>query len=406
LTDLPPEVDVLVAGSGPAGSATAALLARAGLSVLATDRAEFPREKACAEYMSPEAVRVLARLGVVEAIEKAGAVALEGMKITASRGAMAHGLFAEAGHQPYRATGLSVSRRILDGELVRAARAAGALILERTSVEELLRNQDGICGAIIRDPTGHRRSIRARLTVGADGLRSIVARRLGKRTHGSPRRIAFVAHMAGVQSIGSSAELHFGPISYVGLNKIGNEQTNVAVVVHSEHAGAARGRPEEFFWEVLQEFPAVYQRVRAGQIVRPVLVTGPFAARSQRVVFPGSLLVGDAADFFDPVTGDGIYSALRGAELVAETMIPGLSDSEMVIRGLRRYQRRRREVFAGKWAMERITRYLMCFPRLFDRSVSRLGRHRDMAHTAIGVAGGYVPLRTMLHPAFLARMVF
>jgi flavin-dependent dehydrogenase len=405
LTDLPHEVDVLVAGSGPAGSATAVLLARAGFSVLATDRAAFPREKPCAEYMSPEAVRVLARLGVVEAIENAGAAALEGMKLTASQGATAHGLFAQAGHKPYRATGLSVSRRILDHELVRAASAAGARVIERTSVEELLRDQSGVRGAIIRDPSGRRHSIRARLTVGADGLHSVVARRLGKRTHGSPRRMAFVAHIAGVQSIGSSAELHFGRTSYVGLNGIGNEQTNVAVVVPSEHAVAARGRSEAFFWEALQEFPRVYQRVRAGQIVRPVLVTGPFAARSHRVVARGSLLVGDAADFFDPVTGDGIYSALRGAELVAETMIPALSDSDRAPHGLRQYQRRRREVFAGKWIMERITRYLMYSPRLFDRSVSRLGRHRDMAHTTIGVTGGYVPLRAMLHPSFIARMV-
>ena len=406
MTDLPREVDVLVAGSGPAGSATAALLARGGLSVLATDRAAFPREKPCAEYMSPEAVRVLARLGVVEAIENAGAAALEGMKLTAAHGATAHGVFSQAGHRPYRATGLSVSRRILDNELVRAARAAGARVLERTSVEELLIDQSGVHGAIIRDPTGQRRPIKARLTVGADGLRSIVARRLGKRTHGSPRRIAFVAHLAGVPRVGSSAELQFGLTSYVGLNRVENQQTNVAVVVPSEHAVAARGRSEEFFWEALQEFPPVYQRVRAGRIVRPVLVTGPFAAWSHRVVAPGSLLVGDAADFFDPVTGDGIYSALRGAELVAETMIPALSDSDLATHGLRQYQRRRREVFAGKWIMERITRYLMYFPRLFDRSVSRLGQHGDMAHTAIGVAGGYVPIRAMLHPAFIARMVF
>ena len=113
------QVDVLVAGAGPAGSATATLLARAGASVLVVDRAAFPRDKVCSEYMSPEAVRILARLGVVEALEKAGAFPLEGMKVTAPRGATAHGKFALAGHHPFRATGLSVSRRILDHELLR-----------------------------------------------------------------------------------------------------------------------------------------------------------------------------------------------------------------------------------------------------------------------------------------------
>jgi flavin-dependent dehydrogenase len=119
------------------------------------------------------------------------------------------------------------------------------------------------------------------------------------------------------------------------------------------------------------------------------------------------LLVGDAADFFDPVTGDGIYSALRGAELVAQTMIPALTESGPVSeRSLRQYQRLRRRVFAGKWIMERVTRYLMCSPRFFDRTIARLARYGDMAHTAIGVAGGFVPLREVLNPAFISRIVF
>src|SRR5687767_9687086 len=67
-----PAFDVLVVGGGPAGSATAAFLAGAGHSVLIVDRAAFPRDKACSEYMSPEAVRILARLGVLEQLERAG----------------------------------------------------------------------------------------------------------------------------------------------------------------------------------------------------------------------------------------------------------------------------------------------------------------------------------------------
>jgi menaquinone-9 beta-reductase len=391
---------------GPAGSATAAFLARAGFSVLAADRAAFPREKPCAEYMSPEAVRILSRLGVVEALEEAGAAALEGMKVTACRGATAHGLFALARHRPFRPTGLSVSRRILDSELVRAARDAGAWMVERARVEELLYDGGAITGAVVRDEAGRPHSIRARLTVGADGLRSVVARRMGRRIQGNPRRVAFVAHVAGVQAMGASAELHFGRTSYLGLNRIGRGQANVAVVVPAEQAAAARGRTEEFFFERLAEFPRVHERVKAGKIVRSVLVTGPFAARSRRVVAPASLLVGDAADFFDPVTGDGIYSALRGAELVAETMIPALSEAGPVTaQSLRQYQRRRRQVFAGKWVMERVTRYVMYFPGFFDRIVSRMGRHGDMAHTAIGVAGGFVPPRAILNPGFIARMV-
>lgn len=399
-------MDVLVAGAGPAGSATATFLARWGYSVVAVDRAAFPRDKACSEYMSPETVRILSRLGVVESLEAAGAIALEGMKVTAPRGATLHGKFALASYQPFRPTGLSVSRRILDHELVAAARAAGAIVAERTRVEELLYDRGAIAGAVVRDRTGRRHSLRARLTVGADGLRSVVARLIGHRTHGQPRRVAFVAHMAGVEGIGSSAELHFGESGYLGLNPIGRGRTNVALVLPVERAAPARGRLEQFFSDTLAEFPGIGERVKAGEIVRPILATGPFAAWSGRVVAPGGLLVGDAADFFDPFTGDGIYTALRGAELVAEAAIPALSLSgPLTTDRLAEYRRLRRRVFAGKWMVERLIGYAMYFPRLFERGVARLGRRDGMAHTVIGVAGGFVPAREVLNPVFLARMV-
>src|SRR6185295_6780740 len=211
-------VDVLVVGAGPGGSAAAALLARAGFSVTAVDRAAFPRAKACSEYMSPEAVRLLDRLGVVPELEAAGAAPLHGTRVIAAGGSRLHGRFALAGVTPFRPTGLSLSRRLLDDTLVGAARAAGATVLERTVVEALLYDRGAVAGAVVRDADGRRHTLRARLTIGADGLRSLVARRIGRRRQGHPRRLAFVAHVDGVTGMGDSAEMHVGRQGYVGLN--------------------------------------------------------------------------------------------------------------------------------------------------------------------------------------------
>jgi menaquinone-9 beta-reductase len=398
--------DVLVVGAGPAGSATATLLARAGFSVLVLDRAAFPRDKPCSEYMSPESVRILDRLGVVRALEGAGAMTLEGMKLTAPHGATLHGRFSLAGHQPFRPTGLSVSRRIMDNELVAAAREAGATVLERTCVEELLYDRGAVAGVLVRSVEGRRYSLRARLTIGADGLRSVVARRIGRRTRGGLQRHAFVAHVGGVQDMGSSAELHVSAGGYVGLNQVSADETNVALVIPSERAAPAGSGIEAFFWKTLDEFPGVRKRVQGGQVFGRILTTGPFAVWSRRVSTDGALLVGDAADFFDPFTGDGIYSALRGAELVAETAIAALGwPGTVSVERLANYKRARRRVFAGKWIMERVTGYGMRFPRLFERTVARLGRGEGMADAVIGVAGGFVPARSVLNPVFLARML-
>ncbi|MGN6393243.1 MAG: NAD(P)/FAD-dependent oxidoreductase [Gemmatimonadales bacterium] len=398
-------VDVLVVGGGPGGSATAALLARQGYRVRLVDRAAFPRDKACSEYMSPETVRLLDHLGVVGALEAAGAMPLDGTTVIAPRGGRLLGRFTGA-EAPSRATGLAVSRRTLDHALLEAARAAGAEVSERTVVEELLYDGGAVAGVVARDGAGRRHAVRARLTVGADGLRSVVARRIGRRRHGRLRRLAFVAHVEGVREMERMAELHVGPRGYVGLNRIGGGRTNVAVVVPAERGAGAKGRAEAFFLEAIEAFPGVARRVSGGALARKVLATGPFDAWSGRIVTDGAALVGDAADFFDPFTGEGIYSALRGAELLAESAGAALADGEPATAArLAGYRRTRRRAFAGKWAIERIIGYAMLCPPLFDRAVARIGRRPGMADTLIGVTGDLLPARRVLNPLYFARML-
>ena len=142
------------------------------------------------------------------------------------------------------------------------------------------------------------------------------------------------------------------------------------------------------------------------RIARPFLVTGPFAARSRRVVTHGALLVGDAADFFDPFTGEGICAALRGAELAMETAMAALQSPEpLTAARLAGYVARRRAEFLGKWTVERMIGWGMFSPRLFDRAVARIER-RGWADTLIGVTGDFIPASAVLNPRFLAGMVW
>lgn len=397
--------DVLIAGAGPAGSATAIHLARAGHHVVVVDRARFPRDKACSEYLSPECVRQLDGLGLLPTLRQAGAQPLHGTRVFAPKGASLTGRFAEADPLRTNATGLAVSRRLLDQQLVDAARAAGAEVREQTTIEELVYDGGTVAGAVVRDAQGDRTTIRSRLVVGADGLRSVVARRLGRRRHGMPSRLAFVAHVAGVPGLEGLAEMHVGPEGYVGLNRIGPDLANVALVVPQSRVRAARGRATDYFFELLTRFPGVAGRVRAERLVREVMVTGPFAAWSGRVIADGALLVGDAADFFDPFTGEGICSALQGAVLAADAAHPALLAGGIVTaRTLEAYRLGRRRAFLGKWTVERLVGYGMFVPALFDRAVGRLER-RGLAHTFIGVTGDMLPARAVLNPWFLARMV-
>ncbi|MGH7653158.1 MAG: NAD(P)/FAD-dependent oxidoreductase, partial [Gemmatimonadaceae bacterium] len=201
---MPHAADVVVVGGGPAGAATAWALARNGADVLVLDRAHFPRPKACAEFLSPQARRILAEMGALDALIRSGAPDLEAMTIHAVNGQSFEGRFnAARSCGGERNAALGVRREIFDSILLDRARAVGARVTEGAAVTDLLRDRGGrVVGVRVRDG-GTTREIAARVVVGADGLRSVVGRRLGLiRAARWPRRVGFVTHFSGVEGIG------------------------------------------------------------------------------------------------------------------------------------------------------------------------------------------------------------
>jgi flavin-dependent dehydrogenase len=255
---------------------------------------------------------------------------------------------------------------------------------------------------------GSSRLLRAGLVVGADGLRSVVARRLRlARTGRWPRRIALVAHYDGFGGVGDWGEMHVERgVGYVGLAAVEHGLTNVAMVVPQAHAAAVRADRSAFFERWLRERPQLAPRVAGAKRVTPVLATGPFAAHARRAWAPGAALVGDAADFFDPFTGEGIYAALRGGELLAPFALAalGAARSRDADLALARYQRARRAEFRGKWVVERLIGAAVSYAPAINYFARTLEARKDMADLLVGVTGDFVPAREVLRPAYLLNL--
>ena len=404
------KVRVAVVGGGPAGSATASLLARAGVEVTVLDRARFPRDKPCSEYMSPQASRILDDLGVLDRIERAGAAHLGGMRVRAPNGTTFAGRYAEAiGFRGFRDRGLALRRTVLDGLLLDRARELGATVREGVRVTAL-RHDTAVRanGLDIVDGDGRLRFVGASVVVGADGLRSMVSRRLGLVTvRRAQRRLALVTHFVGVDGLGDVGEMHVEHDGYVGLADVGGGVTNVAVVVPASRARGAAGDPASFIDEWIRKRPQLAPRFRRAVRVTKVLATGPFASAVRRAWAPGAAVVGDAADFFDPFTGEGIYAALRGAELLAPRITDALAahSARAADASLAAYDADRVREFRGKWAVERMIGAAVSFPALMNIAARSLALRPWMANTIVGVTGDFVPPANVLRAGFLLRLM-
>lgn len=396
--------DVVIVGGGPAGSSLAFNLARCGVRVVILDRARFPRPKPCAEYLSPQASRILADMGVLEDVEASGAAQLAGMVIRAPNGERLIGEFEGCTVKGFRDRGLSVRREVLDAIVLSGARAAGAEVREGVRVADVVRDTSGRVRGV-RTIEGE--TIEGGLIVGADGLRSIVARRL--RVAGRarwPSRYALVTHYRGVGGVGRCGEMHVEHGGYVGIADVGGGVVTVALVVPRRRAaGFAAGRGD-FLDHWLASRPQLAGRFAHAARVSPVVATGPFASRARRAHARGAALVGDAADFFDPFTGEGIYAALRGGELLAPYVVRSLGagsarDADAALAG---YDRARRREFGGKWIVEWIIGAVVGSPPLMNRAARVLAARKDMADLLVGVTGDFVPARAVLNLRYITTL--
>lgn len=405
-----PADEVLVVGGGPAGSFTAWALADSGVRVRLVDRARFPRDKPCSEYLSPEASRLLDAMGVLQIVEAAGAARLAGMRVRAPSGETMQGDFAARhGFTAYRDHGLALRRPILDTILLARARAAGVRVDEGVQVVDVLRDARGaVTGAISRAESGARVEHRARLVIGADGLCSVIAARLSlARRARLPRRIAIVAHYAGVRDMAAYGEMHVAADGYLGLAPVGGGLTNVAVVVPASAMRRWPGSPTSLLEHRIARDPAIAVRFSGARRETPVRATGPFASRTRRAWAPGAALVGDAADFYDPFTGEGMFAAMRGAEMLAPFVRAALEapSERRAHDALASYEAARREAFTGKWHVERLIALAVGAPLLLNGAVRAMRRRKSLADLLVGVTGDFVPPSAVLSLPFALTML-
>jgi menaquinone-9 beta-reductase len=394
--------EVLVVGGGPAGAAVGIGLARRGRDVVLVERAPVWRWRACGVFTSPATIRALTRVGVEDADLEAMARRIPAMRVETQTGTRFRLTYGDDGSGRSTAVGLDRSR--LDPHLLELARGAGVDVRDGVTVRAV---RDGV--ATLADGG----VLAARVIVGADGLRSVVARDAGVvRRPPLGDRAALTFHVADPGSGDSHEASRDARIvvfdgGYVGLAPVPGGRVNVGIVLagrrwkerlRAEGAAAVARR-------VMAAIPAADDDPvpwTAPRICDAIEGAAPVGARVARRAGADWLLVGDAAGFLDPFTGEGLHRALRSAELAVDAVDRHLAGDGSALDAYDRSLVRRTR---SKDAVSLLVQAFLEVPRAFDYAARRLATRPAVRETMGLVMGDLVPASTAFDPRFLVGLL-
>ena len=357
--------DVVVVGGGPAGAAAALAARAAGRSVLVLDRADFPRDKVCGDGIAPEALDVLAGLGVGPGAVIAGYPAVPRLRLRSPGGVTVE----RAMHRPAHV----VPRAVLDHRLIGAAVSAGAELrrhtVRRVEVHPDRVEVDGCASADV--------------VIAADGAESVVRRALGVAPNG-PRHTAIAIRgyapepggQAGVQVIRTTGQRW---PAYAWSFPIGDGRANVG---YGElvSGGVTRGGLLAGLEDLLD----------GGEADQPKAHRLPLSSGRPRLADGRVLLVGDAASLINPLTGEGIFYAVLSGALAGAAAGHGADAGRVYRRAL---DRRLRRHLAHSSTVAWVSRW----PRLMDAAFRAAADDQAVFDDVVrlGLADGRLTARTL-----------
>jgi menaquinone-9 beta-reductase len=406
-----PDCDVLIAGGGPAGAATAARLASHGLRVMLLDRQAFPRDKVCGDFVGPMALAELDELGVAHRPEyrrtniiHRAAVHLDGRELIRRPLPEVEGL------PPY---GRTIPRMLLDQWILEAADRAGASILQGQRVTGYQVEADGV--TVFAEQGKQPRVYRARLLIGADGSNSVVSRVLrGAGPSNENRIIAVRGYYQGDAGPDDRADLYFTAESFPGyywLFPTGAGGANVGVGMVLETLPPTSDHLRDLLLRLVRDDAALNRRLEGATLEGKVL-GWPLTTYDARlpVVSHRVMLVGDAAGFINPLNGEGIQYALVSARWAAETALACAAADDFSGACLRPYAERAERELRYDMALAGLIVHLIRNRHLTPvwlealQVISNRARFdREYAEITGGILAGLVPARDALSARVIGR---
>jgi geranylgeranyl reductase family protein len=409
MTNKNTEYDIIIVGAGPAGSAAALYAARYGLSTLLLDKEGFPRDKICGDALSGKSVTILRELDLLEDIQK-----LPGAHIQRI-------VFSSPDHSSFQIDlrktrlknipkGFVIRRKNYDAFMFEQAKKAATHTIENFNVSELLTDNGTVCGVRGKDASGNDREFKGKIILGADGYKSIVARKTGLYDL-DPEHwvVALRCYYKNVKELTDQIELHYVDEvipGYFWIFPLENGYANVGIGMLHKYI---KSQKVDLNQALQNSIDSAYFKERfkeAEPMEKPVGWNLPVGSKRRKSFGNGFMLLGDAAGLIDPFTGEGIGNALYSAKYAVETAKQAIKNNDLSESSLSHYENELWKVIGNELKvstkLQKIGRYRI----LLNLVVGKAARSAEVSNIIAGMLANEVPRKRLANPLFYLRLLF
>jgi flavin-dependent dehydrogenase len=394
--------DAIIVGARCAGSATAMLLARKGLSVLVVDRASFPSDTLSTHWLHEPAVEYLRQWALLDDLLATGCPRIE--SLVADFGvATLRGTPVPAGETDFA---LCPRRTVLDKLLVDAARQAGAEVREGFRVHELEWEDGRVVG--IRGGEGDAVVERAPIVIGADGQHSIVARAVSAPQYNARPSLScfYYSYWTGLPTDGAALELFARDGNAAGLFPTHDGLTLVAVTWNHSRFHEVRSDIESHYLNAAEYISAdLRARLDAAQRAEKFYGTGDLPNFYREPYGPGWALVGDAGYHKDPCTAQGITDAFRDAELLTTAIEEAMTGQRSHEEAFGAYEQARNDATMPIYEFTCALAPADPLPPEMQTLFRAMEHNQEATNRFLGVIAGTVPVPEFMAPENIESIV-
>jgi geranylgeranyl reductase family protein len=358
-----PLYDVIIIGGGPAGATAAYFLAQRGKRVALLDKARFPRDKRCGDAWCAPALELLEEMGVLQVLEAKGAVQWVRSGGLVSPSGLSF-VSPDEGPREGAPRVAAIRRMLCDEQIVRAAEGQGAELFEDASVRECTFHDQWTVRC--KDA----RVFRGRSLIAADGAKSSIARSLGLVKTGTNSAASRQYIKGGTHRFTSDGVLLYPKYvipGYVALFRHSNDDIDVGCYVLPGGRTPPNQLKAMLATQVSQD---PFVREALGDHAEPLEPPGisPIRVGGEPRTFAEALLVvGDAAGQTDPLTGEGIHTAMVASKIAAHVLSGALDAGDLSEARMAEYQRRWVRAFGREFAVSAAAgRLISRYPALLD----------------------------------------